>query len=207
VKAIADLLLHHRISGLPVLASTGEILGMVTEGDLLLGAEAQPGQRFEPLTAPRRERADRRKAAAETAAEAMSSPVVTILPDVPLATAARLMRKHGVKRLPVVDSDGGLVGILSRRDILTALARPDEDIHRDVIEGVIMEWLWLSPADILVSVKDGAVTINGTFDRRSDVKIAEHLVAGLDGVVAVRSTLGFRWDDTKARPAPERRFE
>lgn len=207
VKTIAELLQRHRISGLPVVDSTGEIVGIATEGDLLFGAEAEAGQRFEPRTAPRRERAERKKARAETADAAMSSPVVTVAPDAHLAAAARLMRKHRVKRLPVVDAEGALVGILSRRDILTALARPDEDIHRDVIEGVIMAWMWSSPADIDVSVKDGVVTLEGTFDRRSDVKIAQHLVEGLDGVVAVHSSLAFRWDDTKVRPAPEHRFE
>lgn len=207
VKTIGELLRRHQISGLPVLDSAGAMVGIVTEADLLLGSEVGSGERFEPLTAPRRERMERSKARAETAAGAMTSPAVVITEDAPLAAAARRMRKHGVRRLPVVDDQGRLIGILSRRDILSALARPDEDIHRDVVDGVIEAWMWLSPTDLEVLVRDGIVSIKGTFDRRSEIEIAEHLVEGLDGVVAVHSSMAYLRDDTKLRPAAERWFE
>jgi CBS-domain-containing membrane protein len=207
VKMVGELLRRYNVSGLPVVDATGLIVGIVTEADLLLGSEGATGERFEPLTSPRRERVERAKATAETAAEAMTSPAVVITCNAPLAAAARMMRKHGIKRLPVVDNDDRLIGILGRRDILSSLARPDEEIHRDVVEGVITAWLWLSPTDLDVSVLDGIVTIAGTFERRSEVDIARHLVEGLDGVVAVHSRMAYRWDDTKVRPAAERRFE
>ncbi|MGA8014986.1 MAG: CBS domain-containing protein [Candidatus Dormiibacterota bacterium] len=203
IKQVAGLLVEHRISGVPVVNPEGGIVGIITEADLLLGKEAAIGDRFESLAAPVRERRVRAKARAEVASEAMSSPAVTIEPETTLAAAARLMRKHGVKRLPVVDAQQRLVGILSRHDILSALARPDPEIHREVVDGVLPRWLGLRPDAVDVAVDEGVVTLSGGLERRSDADILTHLVEGLDGVVAVRSRLSFRWDDLRAQPTRE----
>ena len=137
----------------------------------------------------------------------MSSPAVTIAPDAPLAAAARVMRKHSVKRLPVVDGDQHLLGILSRHDILSALVRPDADIHHEIVDSVLPKWLGINPASIDVAVEHGIVTLSGELDRRSAAEILCHLVHGLDGVVAVRSLLTYVWDDTEIKLTSERRLD
>lgn len=207
VKSIGKLLRDHHISGLPVVDAGGRVVGIVTEADLLLGKEAEAGERFEPLTAPLRERHERAKAAAEVASEAMTSPAVSITADTPLAAAARVMRQHNVNRLPVVDDNQHLSGILSRHDVLSALARPDEDIYRDVVDGILRYWTLNTPGGVQVTVEDGIVTLTGVLERRSDVEILGSAVHGLDGVVAVRSDLTFEWDDTGVKPSSEHRVQ
>ncbi len=207
IKTVAELLLRHRISGIPVVDPEGRVVGIVTEADLLLGKEATIGERFASLAAPIQEHRALAKARAETAGEAMSSPAVTIDAETPLAAAARLMRKHRVKRLPVIDADQHLIGIVSRYDILTTLARPDAEIRREIVEGVLPRWLGVDPAQLDVDVEDGVVTLRGELERRSEVLMLGRFVEGLDGVVAVRSELSFRWDDSEVRPTPERPLE
>lgn len=203
IKEVAERLLQHHISGVPVVDEGGRVVGIVTEADLLLGKEAAAGGRFESLVAPRRERRDWAKARAEHAAEAMSSPVITTHPDASLAAVARLMRKHSVKRVPVVDGAGHLVGIVSRHDILSALARPDGEIRAQIVERVLPHWLGVDPALVHVSVDEGIVSLSGELERRSDADVLAHLVHGVDGVVAVRSEVTYRWDDTRAKPPRE----
>jgi len=207
IKMIGQLLWQHRISGVPIVDASGRILGIVTEADLLLGKEAAAGERFEPLVAPLRERRERAKARAEVAGQAMTSPAVTITADTPLAAVARVMRKHRVKRLPVVDDAEHVIGILSRHDLLSALARPDAEIQGDVVDWVLRKWLGVDPGGIDVAVEDGIVTLTGQLDRRSDAEVLEHLVHSIDGVVAVRSHVTFRWDDTRVKPTPEHPVE
>ena len=66
-----------------------------------------------------------------TAGALMTSPAITIGPDATIPAAARLMNTHHVRRLPVVDEEGRLVGVVSRRDLLSVFLRPDDDIVRD----------------------------------------------------------------------------
>jgi osmotically-inducible protein OsmY len=106
------------------------------------------------------------------------------------------MHGKGLKRLPVVDEGGVLIGIVSRRDLLKAYARTDEDIRRDVVEGVMIRCMFLDPSIVTVGVFDGVVTLTGEVERRSEVEILARLVGGLDGVVGVRSHLSFRYDDS-----------
>lgn len=207
VKEVGGLLRQHRVSGLPVVDAGGNLVGVVTEADLLYGKEAASGERLEHPMAFRRERRGRSKGQARTAAQAMSSPPQVITANAPLAAAARSLRKHGIRRLPVVDDQGRVVGIVSRRDILVALARPDEEIRRDVVEGFLDHWLWIDPEQVQVKVEEGVVTLTGVLESRSDTEILVHLVGGLDGVVGVNSTLSFQYDDHKLRPPSDRQFE
>jgi CBS domain-containing protein len=207
IKAIAQLMIQHRVSGIPIVDPGGRVVGMVTEADLLLGKEAASNPRLESVLAPLRERREQAKARAETAAQAMSSPAVTTTADRPLGAAAREMRKHGVKRLPVVDDAQHVIGILSRHDILSALARPDPEIEREVRDLVLRRWLGVAPSGLEVEVDDGIVSLRGVVERRSEAEMVAYLVLGLDGVVAVRSGLSFRWDDADVKPTPEQRLQ
>lgn len=136
----------------------------------------------------------------------MSSPALTVDRDSPLAAAARLMRKGNVKRLPVVDGDR-LVGIVSRADVLKTYLRPDADILADVVDGVIKNSMWLDPALIAVEVDDGVVRMHGKVDRRSVVEILSRLTLGVDGVIAVESSLTFDFDDRHVKPPTEQHLD
>ena len=126
-----------RVSAFPVVDDQGRVIGVVSHADML-DKEADLATGPGPLASVLRFR-DHEKAAGVTAAELMTSPPVTAGPDTSLAEAARLMRDHRVKRLPVINATGHLIGIVSRADVLSVFTRPDADIHREATEEVIAE--------------------------------------------------------------------
>jgi CBS domain-containing protein len=123
-KEIVTCLAQHRVSAVPVVADDNRVLGVVSEADLLLKEEFPEPDKDIPLFWTRRARLDRANAAAMTARGLMSSTVFSIAPDATVGEAARRLHTAGVKRLPVVDRRGHLVGILSRADLLKVFADP-----------------------------------------------------------------------------------
>ena len=126
-KEIAARLRENRVSGFPVLDDEGKVIGVVSGADLLRkealdgGYDGMPGM----ITGLLR-RKEQGKARGVTAADLMTHPAVTISPDADVENAARLMYKGKIKRLPVVDSDGRLTGIISRADVLSVVDRSDQ---------------------------------------------------------------------------------
>jgi len=177
------------------------VVGVVSEADLMLKSEAPEG---EPGGWGRESRERRAKSHAQTAEGLMSSPAITVDPGTSLAAAARMMRRHSVKRLPVVDG-GRLVGILSRADVLRSYLRTDDEIRTDVVEGVIKGSMWMDPATLEVTVEEGVVTLRGEVERRSEVDILGTLVLGVEGVVGVESDLTHRFDDRHVTAPNEHR--
>jgi CBS-domain-containing membrane protein len=118
----------------------------------------------------------------------MTTPVITIHPDAPVGAAARLMNGHRIRRLPVVDPSGKLIGIVSRRDLLSVFLRPDEEIAAEV-HGMLTGILLAEPDGVTVKVRDGIVTLSGTLAREDLIPVAERLAAGVDGVVTVACKL------------------
>ena len=112
-REIVTRLAEHRISAAPVLDAEGNLLGVVTEADLLLKQEHPDLKLNIPLAWSRRRRLERDKAAAVVAGELMTTPAVTVSPTATVTEAARRMHTAGVKRLPVVNDAGRLVGIVS----------------------------------------------------------------------------------------------
>src|SRR6185437_4515303 len=98
---------------------------------------------------------------AVTAANLMTKPAVTIGPDEPVSHAARLMYSKRVKRLPVTDEDGKLIGIVTRSDVLSVYGRLDADIQREITQDLILSTFLCDPGRFTVNVKDGIVTIEG----------------------------------------------
>jgi CBS domain-containing protein len=127
-REIVTRLAEHRISAVPVLDAEGNVLGVVTEADLLLKQEHSDLEFNLPLAWSRRRRLEREKAAAIVAGELMTTPAVTVSPTATVTEAARRMHTAGVKRLPVVNDAGRLVGIVSRADLLKVFTRSDEAI-------------------------------------------------------------------------------
>jgi len=185
-KEIARLLVEHHISAVPVLRLGRHVSGVVSEADLIAARDKHAGDR-KRWTGMLRYGTDHDRYLRLTAAQLMRSPAVTTHPDATLASAARLMTTNHVKRLPVVDSDGTLVGLVSRRDLLTAFLVPDDEIARQVRD-VLTEAVAAEPDGINVAVHGGIVTLTGRPDAvvpHAQVANAIDLIWTLDGVVDV----------------------
>jgi CBS domain-containing protein len=199
-RDVAERLENSHVSALPVVNGGNLVVGVVSEADLMKMEFA--GQHDRPrLFEGRRIRTARGKAAGRVAGDLMTSPAVTIMSHSSVAEAARLMDSAGVKRLPVVNLAGRLVGIVSRYDLLKVFVRPDADIRSEVRR----EYLQLPGVDaarIVVEVDDGVVTLGGKVKRRSLMAPVVRLAEQVDGVVAVVSMLTYEVDDTLQLTGP-----
>jgi len=199
LKEVARTLTGKRISGLPVCDADGAVLGIVSEADILRkeqGFVPEPGGLLGWLF----EKADAEgsRLLARTAAEAMTSPAVTIAPDASVNEAARVMTMRGINRLPVVRS-GRLVGIVSRADLVRAFHRADAEIELELNEDVLLHTLWVSPEDVHVSVDDGVVTLVGRVENRTQAELVSAYARRVPGVVDVRSEVTWQVDDQARR--------
>jgi len=188
-KDIVAVMRELQISAFPVLDEEDHLVGVVSEADLLL-KEVGEGALGGYLISTGR-RGERAKATGSTAADLMSRPAVTIGPDDSVAGAARLMHDRHLKRLPVTDDEGRVVGIVSRVDVLSVFDRPDSEIRDEVIKNVILGEFALDPVATSVTVSSGVVTISGPVESRA---VAHELIAALrhaEGVVGVRSRLSY----------------
>ena len=186
-KQMAATLRQHRVSALPVVDDAGRVVGVVSEADLLAKeALADPGVMAEVL-----HRKDVRKAEGLTAGDLMTSPPVTAAPEDQVEQAARMMHFMRIKRLPVVNSGGQLVGIISRSDVLAVFDRPDEDIRAEIVDTMLLHEFLIDPRQFRVTVESGVVTMEGTPETaalgRALVRKARHV----PGVVAVRDRLTY----------------
>ncbi|MET7811882.1 CBS domain-containing protein [Streptomyces sp. NPDC005395] len=183
-KDVIALMDQWKVSALPVLEGEGRVVGLVSEADLLPKEEFRDSDpdRFTQM----RRLTDLAKAGGLTAADVMTAPAVTVHPDATLAQAARIMAQRKVKRLPVVNAEGLLEGIVSRADLLTVFLRTDDDIAEEVGQDVVSP-LFRSLADnVRVEVSDGVVTLRGRVEDTSLVPVAARLVRAVEGVVDVR---------------------
>lgn len=199
-KDIAILFAQHHISAVPVIDEQRHVLGIVSETDLLSKESelAEPGGHWQlPGTRLHRLRA---KAGMTRAQDLMSTPARTVGPDETIPSAARLLQQHGINRMPVVDADGVLIGIVSRHDLLSLFVRSDHDIATDVRQQVIAGALQAETNAISADVTDGVVVLNGRLDRKSLVPMTIALTRRVEGVVDVISHLTYAIDDSPSVP-------
>lgn len=200
-KTIVRLLEEHRISAVPVVDKHAVVVGVVSEADLLAKERYPHGGSDLGTIEGLRNRVALHKAEGVIAAELMSSPPVTVPPGSTIAEAARLAAAAGVKRLPVVDGQGRLVGIVTRSDLLKVFMRPDEEIRSEVAE-LVQPGIWASPLAVEVAVANGVVTLRGQVQHRSYVAVLARIAEAVDGVVKVERELGWDVDDTVLPPLP-----
>jgi len=200
-RDIVDTLHEHRVSAAPVVDAGGQVVGVVSEADLLHKIEHVGEEHERRIFVSRRYKEAQAKAHGVTARDLMSAPAVTIAPDTPLIAAAKRLDEAKVKRLPVVDERGRLVGIVARGDLLRVYLRPDREIAEEVREEVLRRTLWVEPGQIEVEVRDGVVTLSGRADRHSTAQLAVKFTQLVAGVVDVVDRLEFEFDDRKLADA------
>jgi CBS-domain-containing membrane protein len=188
------------VSALPVVDAEERLVGIVSEADLLLKEEHALGPVRWRLFDRRLRRIERAKSEGLVAAQVMTAPVITVGPEASLGQAARLMHQKRVKRLPVLDAEGKVIGIVSRADLLTVFMRPDNEIQREVAERVLIRTLSIGPDRVRTTVRDGVVTVEGSVERRGLISLLTGLVRGVDGVVGVEERLSYEFDDAAVRP-------
>jgi CBS domain-containing protein len=199
ISEVARLLVEHAISGLPVVDSEGRVIGVVSEGDLLVreaGRRAPARRPLARLRAPDRgARARRSKVEAATAGEMMTSPALTFEPYRALRTAAQVMTANEVNRLPVVDADGRLLGIVTRADLVRAFVRTDDELVEEIRREVLIRTMWLDPDRFAVTVSRGAARISGAVQKRSTAELVERFVMLMPGIISVETDITWTDDD------------
>ena len=191
-KEIDALLTEYRVSAFPVIDDDGRVIGVVSEADLLAKEALADGQAGIPgAVTGLLHRKQQEKADALTAGEMMTHPAVTVRPDDTVEHAARMMYTLQVKRLPVVDAGGHLIGIVSRSDVLAVFDRPDPEILAEITDDLILHELLIDPAMFMVSVRDGVVTIRGSLESANLGHELVNRIRQVRGVVAVRDKLAY----------------
>ncbi len=197
LKQAARAMIDHGVSGLPVVGDDGILVGIITEADFIEAeADRAMGRRrlFDTVFGEKKTKVP------STVGAAMTRSPLVVERNMMLSEAARIMTDRNVKRLPVVDPDGRLEGIVSRGDILVAFARDDDAIAADVERGVIRRILMLDSPDVSVRVTDGVVTLTGEVPTRTDARLLEELVSRVEGVIRYESDLSWAFDDVTAGP-------
>ncbi|MGI8708922.1 MAG: CBS domain-containing protein [Actinomycetota bacterium] len=202
IQEAARRLLKNRISGAPVVEG-GRLVGVVSEADLVV-AYAPPvhtGSHFvatDPLmfllrgTVPR-------EVHHTTVGDVMTKNVVSVSPEASVWEAASLIDRYGIRRLPVIDSEGYVMGVLARADLVRAMARGDEDVAASVRKAI--EVLGDENFESLeVEASDGAVHISGSADRKTTHDIAVGIAAQVPGVLELIDELAWQWDDSNVKP-------
>jgi CBS domain-containing protein len=193
-REVVDLLIGRRISAVPVVDASLQVAGVVSEADLLRKIE-YAGDEQPRWFEGRRRRGDRAKASAGTAADLMSAPPVVAPTGMSLAAAARLMDAENVKRLPVVDDRGRLIGIVARSDLLKGHLRPDDEIRDDVCNGMLAAYFAAGVAGVRVAASAGVITLTGRVGTASTADAVTWVTRQVPGVVAVVNAVEWIRDD------------
>lgn len=196
IREAIHIMLDRRISGIPVTGANGELVGILTEGDLLrrieTGTERQRPRWIEFLMGPGRLAAEYVHTHARRVDDVMTREVASVTPETSLGEVVALMERRRIKRVPVAQ-DERCIGIISRADLIRALSRvldaepasaSDEAIREHVLRE-IENRPWAATTSITVSVTDGVVDLDGVvFDERerTALKVAAETAPGMRGV-------------------------
>jgi CBS-domain-containing membrane protein len=201
VQEVADLLLRNRISAVPVVDTDSKLVGIVSEGDLINRPESQTTHRkswwIDAIASNETLAACYIKSHSRKVADVMTRDVITASPETPVAEVAALLKKNGIKRVPIM-KDNKIVGIVSRANLLQELASlkeeapqtplDDSSIHDNVMKNLTNErWAW--PALLSVTVQDGIVDLWGIVETQTERDAVHVLAEVTPGVRAVNDNL------------------
>jgi CBS domain-containing protein len=186
-RDVAELILHHEIGAIPVIDDTGDLIGLITEADLI--TKQAYGDRRSHLMGglpgvAEHEARGMIRSRARTAREVMSAPVETAVPDDALRDIARRMVENRLRHLVVVDGARRMVGIVSRRDLLRVFDRTDEEIAAEVKSDLARSG-HRADGDVSVAVDGGVVTLDGRIRDLADIPVMCRLAWLVPGVVDV----------------------
>ncbi len=190
LRRAASIMRESRIGGLPVV-DDGKVVGMITESDFLnMAVDTPDGERHGFLDAL----FGGHKAAhpSTLVGEAMTKDPITVEASMLIREAARRMKRHRIKRVPVVDQDGKLAGILSRADVMKVFARDDDAIGVDVAE-ILHRYRF--DHQVKAVTRDGRVTISGEVEHRSGAELIEEILFRTLGVIEVDNQIKWIYDD------------
>jgi CBS domain-containing protein len=204
VRDAAKMLADYHISGMPVVDKEGKLVGMITEGDLLrrveIGTEAKRRAWWLDLIASSQELASEYvKEHSRLVSEVMTTDIVTVTEETPLAEIAELMERHRIKRVPVL-RDGKLTGLVSRANLIRALASvgpelsrsitPDDSAIREAILSAMKGNRWaLLRNNVLVT--NGVVHLWGVITSEDEGKAIRVAAENVPGVKEVKSHLEY----------------
>lgn len=202
VGEIARTLLAAHISAVPVIAGDGDLIGIVSEGDLLHRAEADTRRRpswwLRLLATPEEPPERYLREVGRRARDVMTKDVIAVAPDTPLTEIAALLEKYHIKRVPVME-DGKLVGIVSRANLLRGVAtwkKPSgvrlEDSALRVLLLAALDEAELPMHLVNVTVTDGAVELWGVVDSELQIEAARAAAEATVGVVRLENHLTCR---------------
>lgn len=197
VQEVAKLLIGERISAVPVVDAAGKLAGIVTESDLMrrveIGTERHYSWWLWMLSDARTLAADYVKSHARSVRDVMTPNVITAAPDTPLHEIAEVFQKNHIKRVPIVNKNGELVGIVSRANIIQAVASvrprleislPDAAIRNRLIDE-LKKQPWAHAHKLNVTVTEGVVELWGFVENeqeRQAVKVAAESIPGVSAV-------------------------
>jgi CBS domain-containing protein len=205
VQDVAGILLKNRISAVPVVGEQGELLGIVSEGDLMRRPEAGTEHRrswwLDLMASTEILASEYVKTHSRKVTDVMTRKVITASPDTPLSEIASLLEKHGIKRVPIVQA-GKIVGIVSRANLLQALASlqkevvpaaaPDDTAIRNKVMAQLKAEPWAHTSLMNVIVQNGTVELWGMVASLAEKKAVRVLAEGTPGVRAVNDNLMVR---------------
>jgi predicted transcriptional regulator len=180
-KEIVAALARNKIRAVPVIDDIRKVIGVVTASDLLHHLVTGPAQTPQ-------------KAHAATAAELMTTPAVTTRPHATIVEAAQRAAQARVRTLPVIDTHGTLVGIVTQADLLRVFLRDDDDI-RDEVRQYASQTMHIPSTRLSIDVTEGVVTVNGTLERQLQLAQLINRIRAVPGVVDIDNQLTAQFDD------------
>jgi len=201
VDEVGQLMMQHRISGLPVIDDNGTVVGLVTEGDLLkrveIGTEGRREGWLSLLLNPGRAAQAYIHSHGRKVGELMADKIVSVTPDTPLADVVAIMEARGIKRLPVIEA-GRLVGIVSRADLLKGLTQllpkaseasvTDTEILRSIV-AEMQQQPWAPRTNVTPVVENGVVELRGVINDDRTREALRVIAENTPGVTSVRDHL------------------
>lgn len=188
VRDIARLMLHRDIRMVPVVEVGDQLVGVVSESDLLCRA-GFPSVRNHGLAAFLEETPVRQghdwasRSQGLTAEEVMTTAVVSCGTEEPVAAIARRMLERDIRTMPVL-RNGRLAGVVSRHDVLRLFVRPDSELRVHVAE-ILRASEWVPGSGLNAEVRDGVVVLSGTISRPLEAAVLCSIVRQVPGVVEV----------------------